>query len=280
MAHNNLLLAAVAVRPETFDGKAPEKARQWWNAFNRYADFSRIQGEHKARLLGMMFSGIALYWYEALPEATQTDINLMTQAFREKYLDPGPHMVQQQIEALSIEQKNDESVEEYAAEARTRLDNLGFDANQQMTLIIKGFRRDIKAAVLQHLPFADVPALINKAKHVEQALKMNIQGNQQETTDDVKSAIDDLTANLTAMHHTVETELSPQPGWRSEPSSRLHRSRSQPNLRRCYICDSPHHLQKDCHQMFQCCELCGNELPYQMDCYEAQTGEFEDDYYE
>ena len=280
MAHNNLLLAAVAVRPETFDGKAPEKARQWWNAFNRYADFSRIQGEHKARLLGMMFSGIALYWYEALPEATQTDINLMTQAFREKYLDPGPHMVQQQIDALSNEQKDDESVEEYAAEARTRLDNLGFDANQQMTLIIKGFRRDIKAAVLQHLPFADVPALINKAKHVEQALKMNVQGNQLERKDDLKSAINEVTANVTAIQRAVEQESSPEYGWRQEQPSRLHRSRSQPNLKRCYICDSTHHLQKDCHQMCQFCELCGSELPYQMDCYETQSPEFEDEFYD
>ena len=280
MAHNNLLLAAVAVRPESFDGKNPEKGRQWWNAFNRYADFSRIQGEHKARLLGMMLSGIALHWYEGLPEATQTDINLVTQAFREKYLDLGPHLVQQQIDALSNQQKDDESVEEYAAEARTRLDNLGFNANQQMTLIIKGFRRDIRAAVLQHLPFADVPALINKAKHVEQALKFNVQVNQQEKKEDVKSAIDELTANVTSMQQAVEMRSSHQHGWGSEQPCRLQRSRSQPNLKRCYICDSTHHLQKDCHKMCQYCELCGSELPYPIDCPKTQSPEFEDDFYD
>ena len=204
MAHNNLLLAAVAVRPESFDGKNLEKSQQWWNAFNRFADFSRIEGEHKARLLGMMLSGIALYWYEGLPEAIQTDINLVTEDFREKYLDPGPHMVQQQIDALSNKQKDDESVEVYASEARTQLDNLGFDANQQMTLIIKGFRQDIKAAVLQHLPFADVSALINKGKHLEQALKMGRQQNTQKMKTDVKSAIDELTANVSAIQHVVD----------------------------------------------------------------------------
>ena len=276
MAHNNLLLAAVAVRPELFDGKNPEKGRQWWNAFNRYADFSRIEGEHKARLLGMMLSGIALYWYEGLPEATQTDINLVTQAFREKYIDPGPNTVQQQIDALSNQQKDGESVEEYAAEARTRLDNLGFNANQQITLIINGFRRDIKAAVLQHLPFADVPALINKAKHVEQALTLG----RQETTQDVKSAIDELTANVTAIQRAAEMGSSREHGMGWDQPSRLQRSRSQPNLKRCYICDSSHHLQKDCHQMCQFCELCGSELLNQMDCYDTQPPEFEDDFYD
>ena len=78
---NNRLLAAVATRPELFDGKKPEKAQQWWNSVDRYAAFSEIAGEHKARLVGMMFKGIALHWYEGLPAATQTDINLLTQAF-------------------------------------------------------------------------------------------------------------------------------------------------------------------------------------------------------
>ena len=148
-----------------------------------------------------------------------------------------------------------------------------------MTLIIKGFRRDFRAAVLQHLPFADVPALINKAKHVEQALKMNVQGHQQEK-DDVKSTIDEVTANVTAIQRAVGLEPSPEYGWRQEHLSRMHRSRSQPNLKRCYIFDSSHHLQKDCHQMCQYCELCGSELPCQMDCYETQSPEFEDEFYD
>ena len=42
-------------------------------------------------------------------------------------------MLQQQIAALSKQQQADESVEEYAADARTRLANLGYNANQQMT---------------------------------------------------------------------------------------------------------------------------------------------------
>ena len=35
MANNNRLLAAVATRPELFDGKKPEKAQQWWNSVDR-----------------------------------------------------------------------------------------------------------------------------------------------------------------------------------------------------------------------------------------------------
>jgi hypothetical protein len=64
MAQDGRLIAAVALRPNPFDGLKPEKSKQWWKSFERFADFSNIDGENKARLLGMMLKGIALLWYE------------------------------------------------------------------------------------------------------------------------------------------------------------------------------------------------------------------------
>ena len=270
---NNRLLAAVATRPELFDGKKPEKAQQWWNSVDRYAAFSEIAGEHKARLVGMMFKGIALHWYEGLPAATQTDINLLTQAFRAKFIEPGPNMLQQQIAALSKQQQADESVEEYAAEARTRLANLGYNPNQQLTMIINGFRPDIKSVVLQHMPFDDVNALINKAKHVEQALKCYVSGKittkaEDNKNDDVKSAIDKLTANVTAMQRAAETRASPNRGRGRGQQQRP--PRGAPAEKRCYICNSPHHLKRDCNRSQQqvrpCCYTCGSDRHFRRDC--------------
>ena len=280
---NNRLLAAVATRPSLFDGLKPEKARQWWNSVDRYAAFAGIEGEHKARLVGMMFKGVALHWYEGLPDATQTDINQLTNAFREKFIEPGPNMLQQQIDALSQQQKADETVEEFASEARTRLSNLGYNANQQMTMIINGFRPDIKSVVLQHMPFADVNALINKAKHVEQALKSYVAGKittkaEDSKNDDVKSAIDKLTANVTAMQRAVETGSSPNRGrgrGRRYPTARP--TQGVPAEKRCYICNSPHHLQRDCLQSHQdakpCCYTCGSDRHFRRDCPQEQANQ-------
>ena len=224
----------------------------------------------------MMFKGIALHWYEGLPAATQTDINLLTQAFREKFIEPGPNMLQQQIDALSKQQKADESVEEFAAEARTRLSNLGYNPNQQLTMIINGFRPDIKSVVLQHMPFDDVNALINKAKHVEQALKSYVAGTittkaEDAKNEDVKSAIDKLTANVTAMQRAVETRASPNRGRGGGRQNNAPRhARAPPADKRCYICSSPHHLQRDCPQSQRqarpCCYTCGSDRHFRRDC--------------
>ena len=262
MAQDNRLLAAVAMQPTKFNGSKPEKGAQWWNAFDRYAHFAGIEGEHKARMLGMLMSGIALHWYESLPAATQTDAALVEVAFREKYIEAGPDMLQQQIDALSKQQQASESVEEFAAETKTRLANLGYNPNQQMTIIINGLRPDIKSVVLQHLPFATVEALINKAKHVEQALKSYIKGDATKRPDDekdkdVRAAIEKLTANVTAIQRAVETRTS-HPN-RGRGFSQTQRSRQlDPNERRCFLCNSPHHLQRDCKQ---------NQSQQQRQCY-------------
>ena len=278
MAQDNRLLAAVAMQPTKFNGLKPEKGTQWWNAFDRYAAFAGIEGEHKARMAGMLMSGIALHWYESLPAATQTDADQLEEAFREKYINPGPDMLQQQIEILSHHQQASEKVEEFAAETKARLANLGYNANQQMTIIINGLRPDIKSVVMQHLPFANVDALVSKAKHVEQALKCYVQGNitkpkeENDKDREVAAAIEKLTSNVTAMQRAVESQNAKQSNRQRGPDRNSVRRQQPQQDRRCYTCNSPHHLQRDCRQnqprMTRRCYTCGNPNHLRRNCPE------------
>lgn len=282
MANNqdNRLLAAVAMRPSMFNGKKTEKARQWWSAFDRYANFAGIEGENKAQLLGMMLSGIALLWYEALPDDVKEDPEQLEEAFREKYIDAAPDRLQHHIDAMAKSQQESETVEEYAAEAKTRLHNLGFNDAQQISIIINGLRPDIRSVVLQHLPFETVEALVSKAKNVEQALKNYVKGlpttakTETTTNDGVKEAIQKLTANVTAMQKAMENKDQRGNG---NGASRFQQQRGNQRRdgppKRCYLCNSPGHLQRDCQQgNIRRCYNCGKPGHLRRDCRQNQQG--------
>ena len=68
-----------------------------------------------------------------------------------------------------------------------------------MTLLINGFRPEIKMSVMQHLPFQDVEALITKARHIESALKT--QG---------MLSLPSYSTNLVASSTTLHAEKSKQ----------------------------------------------------------------------
>ena len=76
---------------------------------------------------------------------------------------------------LARHQQPKESVDEYIADYRNAMRNFQYDDNLQMTLILNGLRPEIKAIVMQHLPFQNIEEMSTKAKHVESALKSYVE---------------------------------------------------------------------------------------------------------
>ena len=265
-AQENTLLAAIALRPSLFNGLRLDKSQQWWNSFSRYANFSQFRRETKAQLLGMLLTGSALLWFESLPEATQNNIDLLTAAFREKYIIPAANQLQHQVEALQCQQKQSELVEEFVAETKFKLNTQGYNENQQMTIILNGLRPEIKSVVMQHLPFDNFEQFVTKAKHVEQALQNYVIGNlasprPTDENQDVKKALEELTANVAAMQQQVETGTFQQ--WRRGrgTATATYPQVYDAKTKRCYICNSPSHLQRQCLQNQSAprrCFICGD----------------------
>lgn len=171
----NRMLAAVAVTPTAFNGLHTDKAQQWWENFNRYVQFVGIGGANRGKLLGLLLAGPALLWFDNLTEAVKDDYELLTAAFREKYIVLGPNNLQIQMQVLARHQLPTESVDEYILDATSKMANFNYNEELQMTLLINGLRSDVKAIMLQHLPFANIDALKAKAIHVEAALKPYVQ---------------------------------------------------------------------------------------------------------
>ena len=247
----NRMLAAVAVKPTAFNGLHPEKAQQWWANFHRYVEFAGIEGANRGKLLGLLLAGTAQLWFDSLTNEVKDDYERLEASFREKYIVLGPNNLQVQMQALARQQLPTETVDEFIADARAKMANFNYNNKLQMTLILNGLRSDVKAIVLQHLPFANIEALAAKAKHVEAALKSYVQAvpttmPQVNATDlDIGQAIGGLTAKVAALAGQINrAEQRPQGRGAYKEAS----WQDQQQVKRCFICDSDQHLKRDCPQ--------------------------------
>lgn len=245
----NRMLAAVAVKPTAFNGLHAEKAQQWWANFHRYVEFAGIEGANRGKLLGLLLAGTAQLWFDSLPNQTKDDYERLEAAFREKYIVLGPNNLQVQMQALARQQLPTETVDEFIADARAKMANFNYNDELQMTLILNGLRSDVKAIVLQHLPFANIEALAAKAKHVEAALKSYVQATPTTTPQanaadlEISQALGGLTAKVAALAGQINRGTARprgQGGYRAPPW--------QDQERRCFICDSNQHLKRNCPQ--------------------------------
>ena len=72
---------------------------------------------------------------------------------------------------LARSQQQCELVDEYITDAQSKMADYHYDNDLQMILIIIGLLPEIKIMLMQHLPFAALENLTNKAKHIESELK-------------------------------------------------------------------------------------------------------------
>ena len=227
-----------------------------------------------------------MLWFDSLPVATKHDFGCLEAAFRQKYITVGPTDLQRQVKHLVRHQQPTESVDEYIADYRNTIQNFAYDNNMQMTLILNGLRAYIKAIVMQHLPFNNIEELTTKAKHVESALKSYIVTpsvssvgqplpKTQVTSPSlaVKLAREEAHLSMKGVEDAVRKAIEPLNDRlhtlslsRAQPSQFYNRGFRRPGLsrpiqqrfqgrgrgngnlanKRCFVCESRFHLQRDC----------------------------------
>ena len=296
--HNPL---AGTFKPVSFNGLHPETAERWWHAFDRYATLSGIQGNDRSPLLGLLLSGSAEIWYNSLPPQIRDDYAALEAAFREKYITAAHTQLQRQMSLLTLTQRVGETVDEYVTEARSKMVDYNYDEDLQMTLIINGLRPEIKTVVMQHLPFQDIDALVNKARHVESALKIQIplflpkysantvkmatdsfeddspshlkvlEGNIETLTKKFDSLVQEFNQALKSEIHSSPTArwcpIDNKHSWTSQPN---YQSR-QPNYRRNqvyndYQSSRPVVRERDSSKRSSGCWTCGQHRHFQSQC--------------
>ena len=273
---NPQALAAIPFRPASYNGLRTDSAQQWWTNFIRYVELSGIPDAQRPNVLGLLLSGTAQLWFDGLEDAVRNDFGRLEAAFREKYIVPGPTALQRQMQTLQRQQQVNESADDYVSDYQSKMRNFGYDDNLQMTLILNGLRPEIKAIVMQHLPFADLDALITKVKHVESALRSSmlspnvpfanaastqasslhsnavIEESPTLTLKDVEAAISRALQPLNSrISHAYRPRYEPpqtfnQPGFQQRPQRFQGRGHGSGSPLRCFICNSKFHLKRDC----------------------------------
>lgn len=260
-------VATFGFRPVAFNGLHPENAQQWWTNFLRYVTVAAIPDNQKPSLLGLSLCGAALLWFDSLDQAVKDDFERLEAAFRTKYIVPGPTALQRQMSLIQRMQLPAESVEEFIADSKAKMVSFGYNNNLQMTLILNGLRPEIKAIVLQHLPFENIEALQTKAKHVESALKSYIQSEVTPTANVAQStqpaelrtlekAIEKLSLDVAQIAQQVQYGQSNPPKYGNGNQSGFNQPRRFQNprprqndpafVKRCFQCNSPGHFKRDC----------------------------------
>ena len=158
--------------------------------------------------------------------------------------------------------------------------NYGVDL--QMTLLINGLRPEIKSAVMQHLPFQDIEAFVDKARHVESALTSQsalsfanaacVDGAPllKPNLKNLDSSLQELSSKFDTLLKEVKSKMdksAPRPQWQRapwQPQPSRNRSsgskfQSQPTTPWkgnskggqnivCWKCGKQGHIQRECHR--------------------------------
>lgn len=228
---NNML--AFNFKPPSFDGTKQEMATKWLRNFTRYARLAGVEGNARCTLLGLLMTGLAETWFNALTPAVRNNYEQLEAQFRDQFVNVEVTRLQRQMATLTRAQQAGESVDAYFLDSRSKLDDQNFDQNFQMTLLINGLRQDIRGLVLQHQPFPNINDLLNKARHIEASLKSNPY-NPYLSTNAVP-----LLASLPREEMIATTSDLQQ--LEQSILNKVDRKSY-----RCYFCGKEGHIQRDC----------------------------------
>ncbi|XP_077866098.1 uncharacterized protein LOC144353392 [Saccoglossus kowalevskii] len=141
----------MGIVPALFKGKQSENATNWLQKFNAYADFNQLPNDRKAAGFRMLMTGPAEMWVNELPAQVRDDYEALTAAFIAYFENADLDWMLEQ-ELSERKQGADESVEDYAANIKSRCARLRKTLEEQLHYFLAGLRNDIKSQVIVHQP--------------------------------------------------------------------------------------------------------------------------------
>ena len=257
---NQLPLLAFNFKPPSFDGSQSENARKWINKFERYSDIAGAQVNERCGLMGLLMTGLAETWFNSLPEDVRQNYDQLRQAFEQKFIQVPATVMQRQLSTIQRTQQASESVDSYFTEARAKLNEHNFPQELSTTLLINGLRPEIKSLVLQHQPLDDIDDLLDKARHIEAALKAAPSNNNNGfpasafaavsredlmvTMKDLDEAKKDMITEITRSMQSLQAVQHQRPTTPTRDAPERHvRFRDSPS---CFRCGRTSHFARNC----------------------------------
>ena len=153
--------------PGQFCGRDDENGQSWLENFELWLQFRGINGERKAAALALLLKDKAAAWYQSLPADKKNTFNDLRASFAERYGRARLAQWQQAGLVWTLEQQQQQSVDDFIAAVTNAARNAGLTDEQRMQVIIKGLRPSIRQWVLRQQP-ANIEDLRVAAKMAEQ----------------------------------------------------------------------------------------------------------------
>lgn len=262
-------------KPQPFDGEYAT-ARAWLTYFLRYAQFAQLTNPQRCQAFSLLMSGYGpgtpsassgpSLWFEGLPNATKIDWNALLEAFRQTYVTGDHVAIQRRLGSFVNPQRPNETIQNFMDRCVENFQGLNFDLATQVSLVIQNLRPEFRSIALLALPVDNLQALRQKLMSAELSFTLDRQQTATAAATQVNSVLQPETAveradsadQIAARLRTLETEF--QAMTLTEPLSQSARFstynrpiRSTPRWQsyaptrpRCFLCNSPWHLMRQC----------------------------------
>lgn len=253
----------VAVKPQSFHGFASEDPKMYIDAFEEVAKTNRWTNDITALQFPNYMQGVALKWWRtykqnliraavppALPQAPTWD-NIKTE-FEKAFISVG-RQVSAELLLDARKQKYDESCESYfydILELCDRID-LTMSKDRKIRHLLKGLRPYYLEKIMPLNPQTIDEVLVHMRRVAESKLlsDRNLEKDvpafpiEEEQPDlaEVKEAINKLIKAMEDLQEDKRREKE----WKSREENRRRAERRALGFA-CYICNSPHHMARDC----------------------------------
>jgi hypothetical protein len=246
-------ISDASIAPKAFTGKTEQDAEEWFEYFERYAEFRKLLPPQKRELFSLLMRDRAADWLLTLPKEDSATYARLVEAFKRNYFR-SPELRWREAEELwATTQDDGERIDDYVCRLKKKARRLGFAADVLHLAVLRGMRGATKLHVLTQ-----------GAKTLEEVLKAarTFEAAQESVKLDTTAALTQQFAAEAAKRAALEAEkhaarveqmtaqiaaMSATPAARTEPAPPAPGNRGRPFQRgggRRWLKPTPQNMQR------------------------------------
>jgi hypothetical protein len=246
-------ISDASIAPKAYAGKTEQDAEEWFEYFERYAEFRKLLPPQKRELFSLLMRDRAADWLLTLPKEDSATYDRLVEAFKRNYFR-SPELRWREAEELwATTQDDGERIDDYVCRLKKKARRLGFAADVLHLAVLRGMRGATKLHVLTQ-----------GAKTLEEVLKAarTFEAAQESVKHDTTAALTQQFAAEAAKRAALEAEkhaarveqmtaqiaaMSAPPAARTDPVPPAGENRGRPFQRgggRRWLKPTPQNMQR------------------------------------
>jgi hypothetical protein len=141
-------ISDASIAPKAYTGKTEQDAEEWFEYFERYAEFRKLLPPQKRELFSLLMRDRAADWLLTLPKEDSATYARLVEAFKRNYFR-SPELRWREAEELwATTQDDGERIDDYVCRLKKKARRLGFAADVLHLAVLRGMRGATKLHVL------------------------------------------------------------------------------------------------------------------------------------